>query len=1341
MADEARVTYRAIANFLSLKKAAAGAKKDLESIRKEEAKTNAASIAGSAKVAAAHRDATKALRARTTSTKTATAAILAHNKALKENTALTRGNGTAAQVAAAKVKVASSTIKDATSNVTAHTKANKDNTVASTAAADASAKVGDAVQNTSRKIGQGAGVMAAWRRRLADMNKEQVRFKGLNGGVVGGLTKVNTAMRKIGNYRPRLIPPFVALVPIIAGLLALLNPLVSVLGAVGAAGFGAGSSLLSVGASALAIIPMIAAAISAVAALVVAFKGIGGVFSKYKAMKDAVGGGGGGGGNVDSYEKRLREATEGLSDAQQDAIWAQEDLNDARKEAVKRLEELRKAVARASTDEEDAAANLQLATENYYNVLADPGSTLGEKMKALAELNEAQQSLVDTRDDAISNADDLAKAEKDGIENDRQVLQAKRRVREAIEAEADAYEKLQSVLNGTDTPGGGGGGGGAVDEFQKALDALSPSARSVVLALIAMEGAWKAVQQAVQEAFFSKIVDDMDDLAGLIPTIGRLLEKAAGAMGNFAHNFLMMVTSSEWKSDFDLISDQNVRIIDLAGDGLLSILTILKDLTIAVGPFAEKFMGGLNGGLTALQGIVANARETGSLASWLDTIYERLQQWWRIVKNVAKTLFNYGAASSEFGKWITDGLEDITEGWLAASEAANKEGSPFQDWLENIKPLLSEIKGLFSDFFGWLGETAMDEGNIAEGTDIIGGLRRLGDAIRGVVDTFSDLGIGSDFVDAITSIVESLDEILANGGAEGFKTFFDIVKGFFGWVADTFKDPFWGPFVKTLIQFGGAMAALSFIGKFTGLTTLFGWLIKLATNPAVTTLFSNLGKLGGLSKIGSLGGLLGGGGTAAAGSAAGTGGAAAAGGSALAATGWGAIIAAAALELGSMIGRGVTNLSEIDTKTKDGSYNATGGIGGSEWKRDSGGALIEGSSGLISAISVITDTFFPELSEGWHSMLKDWGEGLMTFFLGIPGAIEGAGAGIAAWFGGIGPWLEEQGLALYSWLTTDVPYFIGVVAGNIWNFLQGIGPWLLARGTEIYNWAISLPGQIGAWLAGIWNAIPGILTWLSARAYELYIWATGIPAAVGTWLAGIWNSLPGIGNWLAGIGNSIWSWAISLPGKVASWIGNLFSGVTASFVAGFSSTQSGGGIVKGAKKVVGRKAAGGGPIYRATGGSIPSRLNKPGRTYDMQPQGTDTVPTMLTPGEFVVRKAIVDRWGEDSLEKFNAGVIGFGAMMSSKNKGKESTAGVSYFDGGGLAPGSYSPPPVSSSTAKFGQSAGTMIDNSQHFGDITIMYPKRERASESLPTALRKVSYIGGRRKLEPRLGVGAEDE
>ena len=73
----------------------------------------------------------------------------------------------------------------------------------------------------------------------------------------------------------------------------------------------------------------------------------------------------------------------------------------------------------------------------------------------------------------------------------------------------------------------------------------------------------------------------------------------------------------------------------------------------------------------------------------------------------------------------------------------------------------------------------------------------------------------------------------------------------------------------------------------------------------------------------------------------------------------------------------------------------------------------------------------------------------------------------------------------------------------------------------------------------------------------------------------------------------------------------------------------------------------------AKGGEVPRYLSAGGSLF--RPKGTDTVPAMLTPGEFVIRKSSVDKIGTDALEALNSGsasiqAFGAGGRVSRRSK-------------------------------------------------------------------------------------------
>jgi hypothetical protein len=68
----------------------------------------------------------------------------------------------------------------------------------------------------------------------------------------------------------------------------------------------------------------------------------------------------------------------------------------------------------------------------------------------------------------------------------------------------------------------------------------------------------------------------------------------------------------------------------------------------------------------------------------------------------------------------------------------------------------------------------------------------------------------------------------------------------------------------------------------------------------------------------------------------------------------------------------------------------------------------------------------------------------------------------------------------------------------------------------------------------------------------------------------------------------------------------------------------------------------GGLMYKSKGGMIPSYF----ADGDLA-RGTDTVPAMLTPGEFIMSKYAVDAYGVDTMKAMNSGELSGGSVYNS----------------------------------------------------------------------------------------------
>ncbi len=1387
MADnQTTVVYKAIADFSALSRAARKAKKDLRDLRNEEAALNAQSVASSnAATAAAGKQAkgreqlVKQFESEAGATRRAAAATFEHAAAARQN--------------AQSVNLMTGEI---------------------TEAEEASNHLTNAVKRTAAAFRDSKNDSDGFGRSQRTASREMSATEAAMRRVMGGAGRLNKQLERLGNWRPRLIPPFIALVPVIGGVLALINPLIAGLGGVATAALGFASSLGRVAAGAIGAVPALATLMSVVFALKTAFGGIGGAFKAFGAMKDAAGGGGGGGAPAKAELTRteqLTRAQEKYARSIQDVQWAQEDLDDARKDYIKRLNELQKAVDRAAMSEARAAANSQLARENYANVLADPGSTKGEKMDAKVGVDEANADYQDTIDENKQNAADLAKMKKDGMELDREVIRAQRALTDAINAQRDAQLELINTQNGANEAAAGGAG--AVDQYAAALAKLSPSARKFVENLVSLNEEWTALKKNVQERFFKHIADDVLLLRNIFPSLEHLLGQTADALGRVASNFIKLVTSPGWQKDLMIIGDQNVPIIENVGRALLAWVDAFKDLAIIAGPFLADLTKGLADGAENFRAIIGQSRETGELAAYLEKVRNAMSQWWRIIKNIGMTLFNYSAAAGSFGEWLTDGFEKVTEGWRDASEAARREGSPFQEYLENIKPLITETKGLFSDFFGWLSRTMMDPENIRIWTEMVGILRdRLGPAISRILDILTKSEVGEGLIEAISSIVEFIATFLENGGLDGFKAFYDAVTMLFD-ILNQVASLVPAPVLSLLATTFGTLAALQFFG----LSRVLGQLLKLGKGGTIKKLADMAKNFVGLGEGGflSLGGKASKGakGAAAGKSAVGasvpagmtraeyraaTGQAAKGGsgvissvGSKAAAAGKSGFNLLGSIGKGAGKGFGLGAIASIagsvigdliSSGASEGGAGAGQRVGGNALSGAASGAGIgaligsiipglgtavgAGVGGLIGGgVGVATSN-----PEDIQKMLEDWGNffadvgawladvwnGFMNWLtVDMPGWLGGVWDGFMNWLTlDLPAWVASIGEGFMNWLTVDLPYQLGVAVGLFYNWLTiDLPAWLAGVWDGFMTW---LTVDMPAWLATVWNGFLNWLTvdlpnWIAQAANNFWNWLTvEVPAWIGQAANAFWNWLtvqvPGyIGtaanafwNWLTvevpgyvkTAGDSFWQWlTVDLPGwvqdvadgfwrfltvDIPNWfqdalggIGDFFGGIFGNFQAGFDSTQ---------------KKRNGGVIHRSNGGGVPGSGN------------SDTVPAMLTPGEFVIRKEVTSRVGPENLAKFNAGVMSYAQLLQTANKsktGKNGTGGgfgaVQMLNGGGLVPdfggfGNGTLPP--GGPGDFGGAPGH--GGGVSFGDIHIHNPEPETASDSLARTIRKAAYVGG---------------
>ena len=236
----------------------------------------------------------------------------------------------------------------------------------------------------------------------------------------------------------------------------------------------------------------------------------------------------------------------------------------------------------------------------------------------------------------------------------------------------------------------------------------------------------------------------------------------------------------------------------------------------------------------------------------------------------------------------------------------------------------------------------------------------------------------------------------------------------------------------------------------------------------------------------------------------------------------------------------------------------------------------------------------------------------------------------------IGTWLGTQWTNLVTWFQTSLtPESIGTFVGNIWNGIKSVNAWLEEQFTNLSTWFTTTfsAENIGTWVGNLWSGIKSVNTWLGQQFKNFETWFKELGPNIAKAAKTFWEEgLPAMGKWLGDRFKELVDWFLGIPDRVGKAIADTAKGVGdwfGKFFGAFDKTQenkSGGGVVG--------KASGGLISGYANGGSVVPRYFEFG---GFTKQGTDTIPAMLTPGEFVLKKSAVDSIGTQQLSRLNSG--------------------------------------------------------------------------------------------------------
>ena len=280
----------------------------------------------------------------------------------------------------------------------------------------------------------------------------------------------------------------------------------------------------------------------------------------------------------------------------------------------------------------------------------------------------------------------------------------------------------------------------------------------------------------------------------------------------------------------------------------------------------------------------------------------------------------------------------------------------------------------------------------------------------------------------------------------------------------------------------------------------------------------------------------------------------------------------------------------------------------------------------------------------------------------IPGYFNTATETIKTWLGNIVTWFTELPGKIMNFVTVDIPAFFGTMWGTE---STGILGWI----NKIFTWWSNLPSKImnfittdiPAFFGTMWGTEDsGIYGWIN----KIFTFFSGLPTKIKSFITetipGYFTSMVGTmpgddgtgGTGVLGVVGGILKFFVDLPSKitgafsnVATIIGDTIKGVLNSVID----------IWNGFKLEIGEFSLGPLGPFGPYDLNLPDldRFAKGGVVGD---GGRDSVPAILTPGEFVIRKPMVDKYGSSMMSKINQGSYDMPSYEMPKTSGSSITS-------------------------------------------------------------------------------------
>ena len=450
--------------------------------------------------------------------------------------------------------------------------------------------------------------------------------------------------------------------------------------------------------------------------------------------------------------------------------FAEADLNLRR--AIDKNGDLRKATAKANREGISGNKNVLAAEKDLVKARQAQSDAEVNAFKASKDLTKATNAYAE----AVKYAEENGELFKQNL---RDLELAQRAVDDALQAQKDSLKS-----NG-------------LDEYQKAMENLSPAAQDFVKAMEPIKQALSDLRKEMQEEFFPGFTEAVTGLAEVyIPLLRPALKDLAGELGDIAKKFKDVFTTPEKQEEIKKIFDDMVIIVGNLGDAFIDVSSGFTTLQAAFSPYVVEFSEFVKKKAEAFKQSIEEKKANGELEESFKKGTDVLRDLSAAFGNAFSALVNFTSAATgpgSGGQIFLDWLKETTAKWEAFT-AGGDENAPLVKTIADLATNATKVLDLFGDILVIALKIAASEGF----GKFIDKLRETAPVIEEIALKITEaLPAFGDFIKSLADFVNVVID------AAPIQLFFNILKG----ALDTLVFVLDNPVGKALLAFTGLLLA------------------------------------------------------------------------------------------------------------------------------------------------------------------------------------------------------------------------------------------------------------------------------------------------------------------------------------------------------------------------------------------------------------------------------------------------------------------------------------------------------------------------------------------------------